>query len=633
MKMSIEFDRMRSGIIGFTLFAAIGACGASGRADRTRDQPATAGAGGSGGSGQAGGAGATGGVILDVDAGGETSSVASQGRCSADLRNVLDSAGDVAETCADDQGCAGGRCVSACAAAAHSTGSIGCEFWAPDPPFFQNGRGTEEDGPCYAVFIANAWTRPAKISVSRGDLSFDLSSFGRIPHGVAPNTRYDPIPPSGLPANEVAVLFLSHKPGSSNANTSLECPVAPALPADAAVAGSGKGSAFHVVSDTPVSAYDILPYGGAFSYLPSATLLLPATAWGTNYIGVTPRNDGSGSLWALVVSREDGTHVSVAPTGDLPGGGAIAPAPVNAVTSYLLNAGESIQWLDAAPGSLVDPTGTVFQSDKPIGLWTGNTFLRVATLTSPEGGYQDAAHQQIPHVKALGHEYVGSNIVTRLPSREPESVPYRLLGVTDHTLLQWDPSPPEGAPTALGAGEMAEFETTKLFSVRSQDSDHPFVFTQYMPGTIQSGTLDDCGLTPSEGLRCVLGDEDWLNLVPPEQFLSRYIFFTDPTYATTNLVLIRVKGEDGFSDVNVDCIGTIAGWQPVGGAGQFEVADVDLVRGTVPVGTCGTSRHEASSAGSFGILVWGTDWASSYGYPAGGNLAAINEIVVPTVVR
>ena len=114
-----------------------------------------------------------------------------------------------------------------------------------------------------------------------------------------------------------------------------------------------------------------------------------------------------------------------------------------------------------------------------------------------QGGYQDAAHQQIPHVKALGHEYVGPSIVTRMPSREPESIPYRLLGVTADTILDWDPSRPEGAPSALGSGEVAEFETTKLFSVRSQDSEHPFLFTQYMPGTIQSGTLEDCGPTPS----------------------------------------------------------------------------------------------------------------------------------------
>ena len=87
-----------------------------------------------------------------------------------------------------------------------------------------------------------------------------------------PNVTYSPIPPTGIPPGQVAVLFLSHDPNSSNAGP-LTCPVPPALPQDAAVHGSGKGTAFHVVSDTPVSAYDLLPYGGASSYLPSGSLL------------------------------------------------------------------------------------------------------------------------------------------------------------------------------------------------------------------------------------------------------------------------------------------------------------------------------------------------------------------------
>ena len=219
------------------------------------------------------------------------------------------------------------------------------------------------------------------------------------------------------------------------------------------------------------------------------------------------------------------------------------------MTTYSLNAGEAIQWLDANFKATIDPTGTVFQSDKPIGLWTGNTYLNVASATSPDGGFQDSAHQQIPHVKALGSEYVGAGIVTRLPSREPESIPYRLMGVVDGTALTWDPSPPNGAPAALNAGSVGEFETTQIFSVRSQDGEHPFVFTQYMPGTPHSGTVSGCGATPSPGLTCGLGDEDWVHLVSPQQFLQRYIFFTDPTYATTNLVLIRTKGPSGFADV------------------------------------------------------------------------------------
>ena len=84
----------------------------------------------------------------------------------------------------------------------------------------------------------------------------------------------------------------------------------------------------------------------------------------------------------------------------------------------------------------------------------------------------------------------------------------------------------------------------------------------------------------------------------------------------------------------VACLGAVTGWQPVGTAGKYEVAHVDLFRsfvGTTPA--CETSQHEATSAGAFGVTVWGTDYYASYGYPAGGNIGTINDVVVPPVPR
>ncbi|APR81529.1 Hypothetical protein A7982_06878 [Minicystis rosea] len=551
--------------------------------------------------------------------------------CSADLQSVVDGNGTVLESCPADQGCFQGACVGACDAAAESHGSLGCTFWAPDPPFLSNGvYAPNLNGPCYAVFLANAWGRPAKITVSRGGQSFDVTSFGRIPKGVGPSTTYAPIPATGLPPDEVAVLFLSHNPGVSNFS-SLECPVPPAVLADAAVEGSGKGFAFKVESDTPVQAYDILPYGGAHTYLPSATLLFPTSAWGTNYYAIAPHNTGSGSLWAAVVAAEDGTQVTIAPTTTLPGGGGIVDAPVGQTTQYTLDAGEILQWLNPGFNQPTDPTGAVLQSDKPIGLWTGNTYLGVSSQTS-YGGAQDSAHQQIPHVKALGSEYVSAGVVTRLVDLAPESVPHRLMGVVDGTTLTWDPPIP-GAPAQLSAGQFIEMETTEAFTVKSQDTDHPFVLTQYLPGC-PGDTRPGCSGEPlSPGQMCGLGDEEWVNLVPPLQFLRKYVFFTDPTYGTTNLVIVRAKGSKGFADVKIACLGNVTDWKPVGTKGNYEFAHVDLVRGGLPIGNCNTSRHVAESDGAFGIMVWGTDWYSSYGYPAGGNVGTINEVVVTPIPK
>jgi len=301
---------------------------------------------------------------------------------------------------------------------------------------------------------------------------------------------------------------------------------------------------------------------------------------------------------------------------------------MGATTQLTLQAGEFAQWIDSS--GTADPTSTVVQSDKPIGLFTGNTSLGVQSMTSGPGG-QDSAHQQLPHIKALGNEYIGAGVATRLASMAPESVPYRLLGVVEDTQLTWDPAPPDGAPTTLAPGEVAEFESSDAFSVRSQDTDHPFAFTQYLAGAPPEGvSRPDCApVKPFDFLTCGLGDEEWVTLTPPQQFSERYVFFTDPTYATTNLVMVRVKGRNGFADVNVGCLGTVTGWEPVGADGNYEFAHVDLVRATEPVADCNISRHEASSTEPFGVVVWGTDYNASYGYPAGGGIGNINAVVVP----
>ncbi len=551
-----------------------------------------------------------------------------QGLCAPDLQSIVDAQGNVVRACAAEQGCAGGACVAACDAAAASRGSVGCDFWALDPPFIYNGQGARTAGPCYAVFLANAWTRPAKLSVSRAGQTLDVSTFARIPRGTGKSVQYEPLPAMGLPPNEVAILFLSHQPGVSNIK-SLECPITPAVLEDAAIQGPGRGAAFHIVSDTPLSAYDILPYGGADSFLPSATLLLPSTSWGTNYVALAPLNTAVGQLWAAVVAEQDGTTVEIAPRKTFPGSAELASAPVGEVSKYTLNAGEALQWIDIERGTEFDPTAAVFESNKPIALWSGNTYLSVPSATSPVGT-SDSAHQQLAPIKALGSEYVGGSIVSRRPNQEPESVPYKMLGIVDGTVLAWDPAPPASAPLTLDRGQVAEFETTELFSVRSQDVEHPFTFTQYMPGVPQR---PDPFMLCDASYPCFLGDDEWVSLIPTQQFLSRYVFFSDPSYATTTLVVVRRRGAAGFADVKLECLGSLGDWRPVGSAGEFEVSHVYLMHGFTPSGSCSTSRHVATSAEPFGIVVWGTDQASSYAYPAGGNLAAVNEVVVPTVPR
>jgi IgGFc binding protein len=203
----------------------------------------------------------------------------------------------------------------------------------------------------------------------------------------------------------------------------------------------------------------------------------------------------------------------------------------------------------------------------------------------------------------------------------------------------FDP-PIAGAPTTLGAGLIAEFVSDTPFVVRSQNKDHPFLAFSYMGG---SETI------ASQGGPVGYGDAEFVRNVPGLQYLRRYVFFTDPTYPETNLVVVRRVGAAGFADVTLDCAGTLSGWQPLGGGGQYQWTRADLSKHAFePQGACNTGRREMSSTQSFGLTVWG--WGTpetrpgeavpcalgepnnscdvSYGYPAGENVIPINDVVI-----
>jgi hypothetical protein len=290
-----------------------------------------------------------------------------------------------------------------------------------------------------------------------------------------------------------------------------------------------------------------------------------------------------------------------------------------AVTSVTLNAGQYAQW-EVPSSSSADPSGTLVSSDHPVAVFAGNRFLRLQPVPAPGG---EATHQQMAPVDALGSEYAVAPFETRRADLQPESIPYRIVGAFDGTRLTFDP-PITGAPATLNQGEVVDFETTMPFRVASQDAMHPFSLAQLMPTANVTGGSRP-GATDTH-YPLMLGDEEHVLLVAPAQYLSHYIFFTDPTYPTTNLVVTRVARAGHFEDVGIDCLGMLTGWQPIGTDGRFEYTTVDLVRAGVGNGSCVNGRHDARSAAPFGIVVWGEDTYSSYAYPAGGNAAKLVDL-------
>lgn len=594
-------------LFGSSTLLAWASCGGGGQ-----NSASSSGAGGSLDAGMSGAGG------LSFDASGNLG-------CSGDLRDVVDSDGHVVTTCPPDQGCLGGQCVEACAAAAGSHGNVGCDFRVTTvgtyPPALP---------PCFAVFLTNTWPRPAKITVSRAGNTYDVTQFGRIPQNGQPESMWPAVPASGIPVGEVAVLFLSQDPNSIMPETGkpLTCPVPPAINQSTVLPASGKGEAFHITSDTPVSGYDIIPYGGAESHFPSAQLLFPTSAWGKNYVMIsTPPGTYSppGPLWGHVLADQDNTQVQVLPSVDLPMSPDFPAAPKNQTATFTLSAGQYLQW--ELPSGSTDMSGTVVLSDKPVAVFTGNRFFRLQPMPAPGG---ESTHQQIFPVSALSHEYVAAPYETRRADLLPEDIHYRLVGAFDGTTLTFDP-PVAGAPAKVDQGQTADFTASMPFFVSGQDPQHPFSIAQIMDTANIPGGTRPGATAPS--FPPMLGDEEFVVVLPPAQLLSSYVFFTDPAYPTTNLALTRVKAKDGFHDVTIDCLGTITGWKPVGAGGHYEVTTVDLIRAGVGVNGCTNGRHTATSQAPFGIVVWGLDSYSSYAYPAGGNAAQLSDAVVPPVPK
>jgi hypothetical protein len=169
----------------------------------------------------------------------------------------------------------------------------------------------------------------------------------------------------------------------------------------------------------------------------------------------------------------------------------------------------------------------------------------------------------------------------------------------------------------VNKGEEVSFRVTGPFTVSSQDKGHPFYLGAHMTGQMSQG--QDFGT----------GDPEWVNVIPPSQFLTKYVFFTDPTMSFTNLVFIRDKSSNGttYADVMLDCMGVVDGWQSIQGT-TFQYARVDLQANLQKVGSCDNGTHEAHSDAPFGLTVWGWDTTVSYAYPAGASVQPINSVVV-----
>jgi len=543
--------------------------------------------------------------------GDDDANVPSCPKCSDDNQSVIDCNGAVTE-CPPDMGCTtgpmGAHCENACEAAEMNHSSVGCDYYAVD---MDAAQGPPVDA-CYTVFVANVSRGQVHMQIEWNGQQIDLSKFAKLPIGAGTSLTYAAYNPmTGLAPGQVAIVFLAYALNIGN----VACPVPAAIGTDAQISGYGFGHAFHITTDMPVVAYQMLPYGGGKAAATGASLLIPSSAWGQNYVAVTAYDTTAPPIpipmgpSLNIVAKEDDTHVTMRPKSKIVGGGGMTAGAANTPYTFTLSKGQYAQLtqFDILSGSPVS-------ADKPIGMFGGHQIMSIDRCCGDHG------EQMLTPVRALGSEYVAAPHADRQPvAGEPRI--YRIFGAVDGTQLFYEP--PGIGPATINLGEYVEVRSATPFVVRSQDTDHPFSMFTYMSGAGEQGQGG-------------WGDADFVRLVPPPQYLSHYVFFTDPTYPFTWLTVVRTKKNGAFAEVSLDCLGgpPVSGWQPVGTSGDYEITFVKLVDHFAAQGNCNNGVHTMDSTAPFGVWVWGwgsedthTGWVS-YGYPAGEGVLPINDVII-----
>lgn len=437
--------------------------------------------------------------------------------------------------------------------------SVGCEFWAARVPLFANPFAPAT----YGIGVGNPYDEEATIVVE------DMRGPGDTLREVHQLTL----------APQESQLITLEGPGG----------ILPLENHTALGVGLTNKAAFRITSDQPITSMQIAPVGGAPSFMPEASMLLPKRALNDVYFGIgyeaydLPFPLPGFAGWVLVTAVENNTTVTT------------------------VDGEQVLDAFDTWTFSPSDPTGFFVSADKRIAVFGGTNCSNIPG----ENGWCDHVEEQLIPVAAWGTKYVGARHPVRTPG-SPEAVYWRLIAAQDDTDIVLTP----GATVHLAqAGDYHDLNSTESFVAQS-DSEHPFMLVQYMGGGEALFGAESCEVGAE-----ATGDPYMLQMVPTDQWLDNLPFLTDDSYQRDFVTIVRETG----TSVTLECMGQIPDnrFDPIPGT-EFEVAniflDMDHAGGE---GSCVDGQQFITASEPVGISVGGYDCAASYAYPGGMSLDAL----------
>ena len=506
-----------------------------------------------------------------------------------------------------------GLCNSPCAAAEASNSYIGCEYW-PVP----TTNAVSRDDFAFAVVVSNPGTTPATIRVTRG-------------------------------AADVATATVA--PGAVQ---TIPLPWIDALQRGAGAAASSlvRGGAYRLRSNTPVTVYQFSPIdfrvghdcanedpstaegndNQCFSFTNDASLLLPTHVLTGNYLALTqPSNqfeitqfdffgettDTTQAPGFLTLVGVDATPVSVQVTFSsavlASADGSVRAFRSGEVGTFSLGQGDVLQLLSAFPTgctpsapndeirdafggvqarvrycdtSAFDLTGTEVRATGRLAVIAGHECAFVPTNRWACDHLEEAMFP----LETWGNEAIVS--ITQPRESEPNLV--RIVSSHDDNTITFDPPSAHG-PVTLARGQMVQFESQQSFRASGTDA---FATAQFLVGQNYEGLE----------MATDLGDPSLSLAIPTAQFRSEYSFLAPTTYTESFVNVTAPAGASVMLDGRA-----VSGFTPVGSTG-FGVARVSIPGGP----------HSMTGNQPFGIVVYGFGNYTSYMYPGGLDLEAID---------
>jgi len=491
--------------------------------------------------------------------------------------------------------CKGGLCDDPCQRAKEERSYVGCSYW----PTVTSNAGLVADF-SFAVAVANAWSAPAKVTVSTSVKT--ISSITVAPNSLA----------------TIKLPWVDSLKGKINNFGSI----------------IAKGGAYHLKSSLPVTVYqfnalnyqlphdckkgtDIKPGDGkCFSYTNDASLLLPEHALTKEYMvlarptmGIVRSSQyyGTPAFFSVVAPKTGNTKVTVTFSANAhSGSGSVKSYTKGQTASFTLAQWDVLQILSQVPpnctpakydtlmgtgycdlSKTTDLTGTIIKSTADVAVFSGHD----CTFVPYDKWACDHLEEQLFPTASLGKKY----IATHAKSSGKDPTLYRIVSASGENAIGFDPQVHN--PVSLDKGKWIEFVSSQDFLVAGSDK---FIVVQYMVGQNYSS------LTPGEGAP---GDPAMALAVPVEQYRSSYRFLAPESYEK-NFVNV-IAPTNAVVELDGKAI-TQGDFTPVGNA-KYQVAKVEIKGGA----------HHIKSKSRFGITVYGVGSYTSYMYPGGLDLKAL----------